>query len=156
MRVYLVRHAPAQEAAAWEGHDSERPLTDDGLKRARAVAKRLKSVGACSDIVLTGPFARAMQTAAALASACNSNVLIDERLAAGASPHDYEAVLREHGSSESVIVVGHEPDLSSFVHHLTGARIVMRKAGIARIDTEGPRLSEAWLVWLAPPSLLLD
>ena len=36
-----------------------------------------------------------------------------------------------------MLVVGHEPDLSQVVHDLTGARIDLKKGGLAGVRVEG-------------------
>jgi phosphohistidine phosphatase len=45
-------------------------------------------------------------------------------------------LLKHHGQSAHMLVVGHEPDLSGVVRELTGVRVDLKKAGLAmvRID----------------------
>jgi phosphohistidine phosphatase len=45
---------------------------------------------------------------------------------------DPEAVAAGWGSN--VLLVGHEPDFSRAVHDLTGARVKMKKGGLAAVD----------------------
>jgi hypothetical protein len=43
------------------------------------------------------------------------------------------------GEDQRVLVVGHEPDFSQVVHDLTGARIDMKKGGVAGVRIDGSR-----------------
>ena len=51
-------------ASARTGDDAERPLTNEGRKQVRLVAKKLTRLGVKPDVILTSPYARAVQTAA--------------------------------------------------------------------------------------------
>jgi phosphohistidine phosphatase SixA len=57
-----------------------------------------------------------------------------------------------------VLFVGHEPDLSSTVAHLTGAASVrMRKGGLACVEFYGiPEPGGGELAWLLDPDLYTD
>ena len=43
------------------------------------------------------------------------------------------------GPDQRVLLVGHEPDFSQVVHDLTGARIDLKKGGIAAVRLDGTR-----------------
>jgi phosphohistidine phosphatase len=43
------------------------------------------------------------------------------------------------GEDKRVLVVGHEPDFSQTIHDLTGARIDLKKGGVAGLRLEGAR-----------------
>jgi phosphohistidine phosphatase len=43
------------------------------------------------------------------------------------------------GPGSAVLAVGHEPDFSQVVYDLTGARIDMKKGGVAGIRMDSPR-----------------
>lgn len=113
MRLYLVRHA---EAAP--GHPDEiRPLTPAGREHAAALGTELAR-GPALDAVLSSPLLRARQTADAVAAATGLTVVIDERLAPGATAEDVLAVVA--GRGEHVVVVGHQPDCTDVALALTG------------------------------------
>ena len=42
-----------------------------------------------------------------------------------------------HDADARVLVVGHEPDFSQVVHDLTGARIDLKKGGVAAVRLDG-------------------
>ena len=111
MRLLIVRHA---EAAAGNP-DELRPLTSEGREHARALGARLREQGFAADAVVSSPLLRARETAEALRL---GEPVVDERLAPGATPfHVRDAAT---GRGETVVVVGHQPDLSKAVAALTG------------------------------------
>jgi phosphohistidine phosphatase SixA len=115
MRVFLVRHA---HAAAGDP-DELRPLTDEGLDAAKALAGELAAKGPAA--VVASPLLRARQTAQEIADVAGLEVEIDERLAPGATPVDLREAAEERGGT--VIAVGHQPDCSNIVFALTGRRV---------------------------------
>jgi phosphohistidine phosphatase SixA len=66
--------------------------------------------------------------------------------------------LAAHHDARRVMFVGHEPDLSSAVELLTGARAVrMRKGGLACVEFPGiPEPGAGELAWLVDPDLYRD
>ena len=115
MRLFLVRHA---EAAPGDPDDL-RPLTEAGRAAARALGDRLAVQR--PDAVLSSPLLRARETAEAIARAAGLAAETDERLAPGTTVE----TLRESvsGRGETVVAVGHQPDLGRIVHALTGREV---------------------------------
>jgi broad specificity phosphatase PhoE len=64
-RIYLLRHAQAQEPQRYHGRRSDPDLTGIGEAQAQALGKRL--AGFKLDFIYTSPLARARRTAAAVA-----------------------------------------------------------------------------------------
>jgi phosphohistidine phosphatase len=114
MRLYLVRHA---EAAPGDP-DELRPLTQEGHRQARELAKRMLSEDAAPAVILTSPLLRARETGGELARAFDIESIPDERLAPGASVDDVRAAVEGHG--KQVVVVGHQPDCGQIAAALTG------------------------------------
>lgn len=111
MRVVIVRHAEAAPGTP----DELRPLTPAGREQARRLGAELRGQGVRPDAVVTSPLLRARETAAALAL---GDPEVDERLAPGATPDDVRAAAVDHG--DTVVLVGHQPDLSRAVAALAG------------------------------------
>src|SRR6476646_6009861 len=63
MNLYILRHAIAMEPAEWKKSDSERPLTKDGIRKMKKVAKGMRKAGVKFDWILTSPYRRAYDTA---------------------------------------------------------------------------------------------
>ena len=112
MRVYLVRHAEALPGQP----DDLRPLSPAGAEQARLLAERLVTVS--PSVVLSSPLLRARETAAAIAKAADAELVIDERLAPGASVASLLAAVE--GRAAPVVVVGHQPDCGEIVADLRG------------------------------------
>jgi phosphohistidine phosphatase SixA len=74
----------------------------------------------------------------------------DPRLTPGFQPTEFPPLWERHIECGSLVVVGHEPDLSSLVEYLTGAHVTMPKGGVARIEA-GTLRSRCELRWLLRP-----
>lgn len=152
MHLYLVRHATAEERT--DGLDSpDRALTDDGHREATLAARALAIMGIEPDLVLTSPYRRAIETARPIASVLDCELLEDRRLEPGFTPAEFSALWDRHGDARSLILVGHEPDLSELTSYLTGAKVRMPKGGIARIEATTVR-GRCELNWLLRPKQL--
>lgn len=155
-QIYLMRHGPAEERDSTRYPDDRmRPLTADGAKRTRQLARALRSIGVVPDLLLTSPLVRAQQTAAIVGRALDRPVQSTEALAPGGAP---DAVLAAMGPVASAILVGHEPDLSELLSYLMTAdlrrvRVEFKKGAVARVDmTDGP--GSGVLGFLIPPRVL--
>lgn len=156
MLLHLLRHAHAGDPEAWHGDDSARPLSDRGKAQARRLAKHLEAIGFSADRIISSPKVRAVQTAEPVASWIGRSVAIDDRLAGGLDIGAAEAVLRDAGDPERVVLVGHDPDFSDLLAVLCGAEgVSMRKGALARIEIDRPLVAGAGsLRWLLPPDAL--
>lgn len=155
MKLYVVRHAEAEEAAAG-GEDEGRRLTERGTQRMREAAKGLRRLGVTFETLLTSPLARAAETAAIVAAAYDNNpppqVLAD--LGTGVAPTQLASALASYTRRGDVMIVGHEPQLSELVAiALTGAatrlHIEFKKGSCIAIEVDG-RLDrgESMLLWM--------
>lgn len=124
--IWLLRHAHAAKGSP----DSERPLTERGREQSLAAGRALAVMGVSLDVCVSSPKVRARETAALACEALGIEVVEDERLEGG--PFDLHAVVDGHG--EDVLLVGHDPDLSLAVNHLTGAQVRMPKGGLAGLE----------------------
>jgi phosphohistidine phosphatase len=126
VRVILVRHAKAEP-----GHpDDLRPLTPAGRERALALAAELAELE--PDAVVSSPLLRARETAAPIAEAAGVELLVDERLAPGASAEDVRAAVA--GRGDAVVVVGHQPDCSEIVLELTGREVSFKTGATHEVE----------------------
>ncbi len=127
MDVLLLRHAEAGEAAT----DDARELTPRGRDQARAVAKGMAALDLDIDAVFSSPLPRAVQTAATVAARLGLETTQEDALRSGRSAGHALHLLDAHTMRRRVLLVGHEPQLSSLLLHLTGGRVHMRKAMLA-------------------------
>ena len=156
MELYLLRHAHAGDAGAWDGPDDSRPLSDKGEKQAERLGRFLAGIGFTADAIITSPKARAAQTATLVADQLGMPVSEDARLGGELTIPAVEAILRDAGDPERAVLVGHDPDFSELVATLSGAPDVqMKKGALARIDLPRPLEPGGGILrWLVPPDLL--
>jgi phosphohistidine phosphatase len=150
VQLYLIRHAIADDRAGHEGEDHTRRLTDEGHTQASLAARALQQMAIEPDAVLTSPYPRAVETARPIAAVLDAPLIEEARLAPGFEPTGFPAMWERHEHARSLIVVGHEPDLSTLIEYLTGAHVTMPKGGIARIEA-GTLRSRCELRWLLRP-----
>ncbi len=158
MELYIVRHGPAEPHG--EGPDAERALTPKGAARMARIARGLRALKCRPDGVLTSPLRRAEETARILAEALcpDAPLVMCEHLAPGGSvPKLIEELAGL--AEESVMVVGHNPDLPRLAARLLFVRgkadIVMKKGAACRISFDGPpALGAGRLEWLLLPAQL--
>lgn len=124
--IWLLRHAEAEDGSP----DAARKLTEEGEEQARAVGAALAVLGVAFDACLTSPRVRARDTARLACAPLGVEPKEEQALRGG--PIDPLELALGHG--ESVLIVGHDPDLSMAVHDMTGAQVRMPKGGIAAID----------------------
>ena len=148
MRLYLLRHGDATWPN-WSKSDDERPLTDEGKKEMRKVAKLLEKLGVSLDEILTSPLPRARQTAEIVAERFKLHAREEKSLCCGFGAQDLKQLVRKY-RVDSLMIVGHEPDFSEVISALTGGDCKMSKAGVALIDLNGSD-SKGRLLWLFPP-----
>jgi phosphohistidine phosphatase len=152
MELYLFRHGDA--AAPQPGvPDEARELTERGRVETRAMAAALHAAGARPGAVVSSPLVRARQSAAIIAQAFGLSAEADDRLSPGCSMGDLQALLAQR-QCQSILLVGHEPDLSRLIGQLTGGRVEMEKSAVARVDAERVEPEAGVLVWLVPPQFL--
>jgi phosphohistidine phosphatase len=158
MRLYLLRHGPAESREGWEGPDADRPLTERGIKVTRRVARRIAELDLGIDAILTSPYTRALETARIVADTLGAEALLAEE--PGLEPRQFSAdelrrMVDEHPESENLMLVGHEPSMSEVTSHLIGgAQLRLKKSGLVRIDVEDPTSMRGTLVWLVAPKVL--
>jgi phosphohistidine phosphatase len=155
MILYFLRHGLAGDANTWEGDDQERPLTEKGKKHMQASAGSLKKLGVKVDRIISSPLKRAVQTAEITAKALGMKVIEDERLAYGFGLENLSQIIAENPEAKALLLVGHEPDFSTTVGSLTGADIMLKKGGVARVDLADNGDLKGQLVWLLPPEILV-
>ena len=156
MWLDLLRHADAGDPEAWQGPDAARPVSDKGRKQSKRLGEHLALIGHEAEAVITSPRLRAVQTAEIVADLIGASVIEDDRLAGGIDLETVDAIVRDAGDPERVMLVGHDPDFSELVSVLCGAAgVTMRKGAFARIDVDRPlRAGAGTLRWLLPPDAL--
>jgi len=161
MDCILVRHGIAVEPDEWEGAEENRPLTENGKRRARQAAEALAALGCEPTHLFTSPYVRAYDTARLLRAVIRPTLKVEtrEELAVGAKPERLVALLRTLSSNAVVVCVGHEPQLGEVVSLLLCGKALrnfsLKKAGAARVESEGVmNQGEGRLCWWLQPMQL--
>jgi phosphohistidine phosphatase len=129
--IWFLRHGEAEDSQP----DFERKLTDKGRRQARDAGAVLAALGVELDLCLASPRVRARDTAELACDALGLGVTLEERLSGGHfDPLELTAGLDE------VLLVGHEPDFSDAIAELTGARVDMKKGGLAGVENHTLRV----------------
>lgn len=163
MELLILRHAIAfpKDAKRWPD-DGERPLTAEGVKRARRAAAGLKRLTKCPKLVLTSPLVRARDTAVIFAQAARWPKAVEcEALSPNGALEDVlEALRRQGGKAECVAVVGHQPHLGRLLAlclrgNARPEAFELRKSAVVSVQFEGPpRAGQGMLTALFPPRAL--
>lgn len=154
MELYLLRHAIAEERSN-DGSDSARMLTPEGAEKMRIGARGLRRLGVALDRLWTSPLTRARETAEIVGAALDVAPETVGALAPGCNAATLLDLLADIPRARSVMVVGHEPDLSGMIADLTGgSRVVMKKGGLALIDLSSLEPGTGSLLWVLPPKVL--
>jgi phosphohistidine phosphatase len=163
MELYLLRHAIAVERGTpGYARDSDRPLTPEGEKKMWRAAEGMKALDLSFDLILTSPYLRAKQTADIVAEVfkAQDKMEMSENLTPDGDPERLIAELnRRYRSLERILLVGHEPYLSSLISVLvTGdgsLSLVMKKGGLCLLTVDSLRCGQcATLEWLLTPRQL--
>ena len=157
MHLLIVRHAIAVPQGTAGVDDHDRPLTDDGRKKFRRVARGLARLVRRPDALLTSPHLRAQQTAELLASSWKDISPEPEEALASGDFAGLEARLATYRPEQFVAIVGHEPHLSGLLAHLVDARsperFAFRKGGCAMVELKGALSEGGVLHWFARPRM---
>ena len=151
MELYLVRHATAEDRADDGADDAGRRLTEDGHAEASHAARALRNLRIEPAAVITSPLRRCVETARPIAALLGVDVVEDRLLAPGFEPTELAALSERHAGKRSLILVGHEPDLSTVIQYLSGAHVQMPKGGIARLEVHSLRAGTCELRYLLRP-----
>jgi len=163
MNLYLLRHGiAAQRSPTGYVNDADRPLTNKGKVKLRAVARAMKVLKLRFDIILSSPYQRAKQTTEIIADKLGlaQKVKFSDHLTPQGKIHALMAQLQQlRPRPENALLVGHEPYLSELASILltgkSGLPMNLKKAGLVKLSVDRLRGAAcAKLDWLLTPSLM--
>jgi phosphohistidine phosphatase len=159
MDIYILRHGIAVERGT-PGYkkDSDRPLTKEGVEKTEQIAEAMLAFGLHFDLILSSPYARAEQTARIVARALDEEVTFTNHLMSDGNALELVAEINDE-KPQSVLLVGHEPDLSRLISVLvtgsTDASIELKKGGLCKLTSDRLTFGQcATLNWLLTPKQL--
>lgn len=161
MNVYLFRHADAVDVGeSGVTCDEQRMLSPKGRKQAKTMARALRALDCAPGRIATSPLIRAQETAE-IAARVLEPIHGVERLEHLAPGGDLSELARWLGRQEedSVMLVGHLPDLAEFGSYLasgdTAVAIALKKAGVLCLSLDkSVKPGHARIDWLIHPEIL--
>ncbi len=163
MKLYILRHGDAGEHGDPRyANDGDRPLTAKGIRRTEALVQALRRLDITFDVILSSPLVRAHETAAIVERGLHPGMrlVLTDHLAPGG---DFAQLVQEvnamRPARSSILLVGHEPDLSGIISLLcTGGprlALTLKKGGLCRMDVASLRAGFcASLEWLITPGVI--
>ncbi|HLH32862.1 MAG TPA: phosphohistidine phosphatase SixA [Terriglobia bacterium] len=159
MELYILRHGIAvdRETSGYK-KDSDRPLTPEGEDKMHQIADAMRGMDLKFDLILSSPFTRAEQTANIVAGELDEEVTFSDYLKPGGSALELIGEINDE-KPQTVLLVGHEPDLSQLVSVLvsgnTDSGIELKKGGLCKLTTNKLVFGRcATLNWLLTPKQL--
>jgi phosphohistidine phosphatase len=141
MIVYILRHASAGSRRRNPLLDRKRGLDKEGKQQCLLIGAYLNTMRVSFDVIISSPLKRALQTASLVATEIGfeQKIAADPSLEPSGKFADFEAMLAKHVGQETVLVVGHNPNLAQFAGTLISGRTAranlrLRKGAMARID----------------------
>jgi phosphohistidine phosphatase len=131
--LFLVRHAKS----SWDDPalpDEDRALNDRGRRDAPKMGKRLAKRDVVPDLILSSPARRALTTAKIIAKKLGyklKNIEVDDRLYASTADDLLEVIRKLGDKRESVMLFGHNPELTELAHRLSGEITHMPTCAVA-------------------------
>lgn len=135
--IFLIRHADAIPKR-FGTHDRDRPLTKEGEKAAKKMARRLAKNGVSPDMIVSSPADRALETAQIFAAVLKypmHNILIDSSLYEHEGAACWESLLPTiRSGTVTLMLFGHNPSLPKLAEFFAGPfDLPLPKAGFVRI-----------------------
>jgi phosphohistidine phosphatase len=154
-QLWLLRHADAEPHGSRS--DDERRLTARGERQARLAGQAIARMELEFDLVLVSPKERALRTASLAGEAWSEEQRerfgVHQPLAGGFEGAQAFEALAGVPADGRLLLVGHEPDMSSVIADTTGGIVDFKKGGLAavRLQSVGGEL----IVLLRPHEIAL-
>jgi phosphohistidine phosphatase len=158
MVIYFLRHASAGQHLANPKKDEKRPLDKDGIDQCGIVGRALTALDVQVDVIISSPLKRAAQTASLVGNELSyeGKLQFDDALRPGSTFADFRRMLEKYARQESIMVVGHNPNLSEFLGRIISeagceAGIDLRKGAVSKVEMAR---NSALLHWCLTPKVL--
>ncbi|GAB0174457.1 MAG: phosphohistidine phosphatase SixA [Candidatus Altimarinota bacterium] len=168
-QIIFIRHAKAFDIALWKGIDYDRPLVPAGEKSNVIMANYLRLIGLKPDKIVSSPDLRAKSTAIVLASKLGvEHIEYHDSLYSKQSPilrnpfeEHFKIIKMTPKSCRTLMVVGHNPDLTRVAQSLSGDDTPSMKKGSVivlslpdNMDWKDIRLGSLKFVYYLTPQFL--
>jgi len=151
--VYFLRHASAGKSVADAKKDDLRALDEEGIEQCRFIGRILAALDTQVDVIISSPLKRATQTASIVANELGheGKVQFDKALLNEADYNQFRQLLQRHHKADAVMVVGHNPSLSSFLSLAISRRgtdeaVDLKKGAVARVEVDSKMAVLHWCI----------
>jgi phosphohistidine phosphatase len=158
MFIYFLRHASAGQPVSNAKKDEKRGLDKDGIEQCGYIGRALAALGVQVDVILSSPLKRSTQTAALVGNEMGheGKLALETGLRPTANFSDFQKMLEKYARQDSVLLVGHNPNLREFLgrvisDHGCEATIDLKKGAVAKVEM---RRSSGSLSWCITPRIL--
>ena len=133
--IIIFRHASTNHATEHQ-RDYDRTLTPRGIKDAEKMGSYLLEKKSKPDLLLSSSAVRARQTAEIAHTTGNwkSKFFLEPKIYGGNPYFLLDIIKQQEDIYNSICIVGHEPNFSSFIAKLTNTHINFPTASMAKID----------------------
>src|SRR5580692_9342259 len=158
MIIYFLRHANAGEPMANPKKDEKRALDKEGIAQCGIVGRALAALDVQVDAMISSPLKRSTQTASLVGNELSyeGKLQLEDALRPGATYTDFRRLLEKYAKQESIMVVGHNPNLSEFLGRVIcenggEAGMELKKGAVAKVEMGR---NAAVLQWCITPRVL--
>jgi phosphohistidine phosphatase len=158
MIIYFLRHASAGEHFSNPKKDEKRALDKNGIEQCGEVGRTLAALDVQVDVILSSPLKRSAQTASLVGNELSyeGKILFEDGLRPEATFADFRRMLEKYAKYESIMVVGHNPNLSEFVGRSISnngceANIDLKKGAVARVEMNR---NSGMMLWCITPKVV--
>jgi len=161
MDLFVLRHGKAEQSSE-DAEDSTRALTARGRKEIRDIARWMRKEKFQFDTIASSPLIRASETAGIVARVLDQKdrLVVWDELAPGGDPDTVCYHATQSSNNESVLIVGHEPELSALVGRIISGgatvSVILSKGSLAKIrNFSFDKQPSGDLQWLLTPKLMM-
>jgi phosphohistidine phosphatase len=160
MTIYFLRHASAGDHIADPKKDEKRALDKTGIEQCGYVGRALNALDVHVDVIISSPLKRAAQTASLVGNELSyeGKLHLEDALRPATSFTDFRQLLDKYSKYDSIMCVGHNPNLSQFLGRAISeagceASVDLKKGAVARVETGR---AYAVLQWCLTPKILRE
>ena len=168
MELFILRHGDTSKRLSRSG-GLDRPLTYTGTSEIKSIANSIKKLRIKIDLIVTSPIFSCKQTSEIINDLFNKRIplMICNDLKPEGNLVDFYNKILNYKNTSSILIVGHEPYLSSMINDIisnndadrnynkNNNNILLKKAGLSRIKiiSTVPKL-KGELRWLLTTRIL--
>ena len=158
MFLYFLRHASAGQPVSNAKKDEKRSLDKDGIEQCGYIGRALAALGVQVETILSSPLKRSTQTAALVGNEMGheGKLVLENGLRPEANFSDFQKMLQKYARQDSLLLVGHNPNLREFLGRVISERgceatVELKKGAVAKVEM---RRSFGSLSWCITPRIL--